>query len=320
MLPARGPIDAIYDYAERAEQLGFDFVTVGHHRFSEGFDLHPWPLLAAVAARTERLRVGTSIFLLPLDHPLDVAEEVATIDRLSGGRAFLGVGLGYRKYEWDALELPYERRGTRMTEALEIVQRAWTEDKVSFHGEHFSFEEVTVRPRPVQQPRPPIWIGANTAPGIRRATRLADGWMVGFGDRLPALAPRVEQFRAESTANGRAGEVCLMRLVGIGPTREAVEADWLPGVLAMLRGYRRAGAPGERNDEASQKLRSSKGAATLAELGNDMFIGGTPDDIIAGLQRCQAMTGCEYMMPTLGGADPLAALELFGREVIPVLC
>ncbi len=108
-----------------------------------------------------------------------------------------------------------------------------------------------------------------------------------------------------------------MRLVGIGASRDDVERDWLPPVLAMLRSYRRAGAPGERNDDASNKLRRAAGRATLAELGNDMFVAGTPDDVIAGIRRCVAMTGCEHFLPTFGGPDPWAALELFGREVIP---
>jgi len=307
----------VYEWCTRAEELGFDFGTVGHHRFTPGFSASPWVYLSAIAARTTTLRLGTGVFLLPLDHPLDVAEEIATLDQVSGGRAFLGAGLGYRRYEWDALQLPYERRGTRMTEALEIVQRAWTEEKVSFHGEHFDFDEVEVLPKPVQQPRPPVWIGANVGPGIRRAARLADAWMVGFGDRLPALEPKVADFRKQSAANGRAGEICLMRLVGIGQNRDDVERDWLPPVLTMLRSYRRAGAPGERNEDASQKLRRDSGRSMLAELGNDMFVAGTPDDVIAGIRRCQELTGCEHFMPTLGGPDPWAALELFGREVIP---
>ncbi len=313
----RDPMGTAYAWCTRAEELGFEFGTIGHHRFTAGYGVSPWVFLSAVAARTSTLHLGTSVFLLPLDHPLDVAEEVATLDQVSGGRSFLGAGLGYRRYEWDALGLPYERRGTRMTEALEIVQRAWTEEKVTFHGEHFDFDEVEVLPKPRQRPRPRVWVGANAGPGIRRATRLADGWLVGFGDRLPALEPTVAGFRAASVANGRAGEICLMRLVGIGPSREDVERDWLPPVLAMLRSYRRAGAPGERDEHASRKLRRSGGTSTLAELGNDMFVAGTPDDVIAGIRRCADLTGCEHFMPTFGGPDPWAALELFGREVIP---
>ncbi len=313
----RDPLHESFEWATRAEELGFDFGAVGHHRFTPGYTASPWVALAAIAARTSTLRLGTGIFLLPLDHPLDVAEEIAVLDQISGGRAFLGAGLGYRRYEWDALQLPYERRGTRMTEALEIVQRAWTEEKFAFHGEHFDFDEVEVFPKPVQQPRPPVWVGANVGPGIRRASTHADGWMVGFGDRLPAVQPKIEEFRRASAANGRAGEICLMRLVGIGPTRQQVEDGWLPEVLAVLRGYRRAGAPGERNEDASKKLKSGGGITTLDELGQDWMVAGTPDDVIAGIRHCHEMTGCEYLYPSFHGSQGMAAMELFGKEVIP---
>ncbi|HKE75887.1 MAG TPA: LLM class flavin-dependent oxidoreductase [Acidimicrobiales bacterium] len=313
----RDPLRETFRWCARAEELGFDFATVAHHRFTAGYNASPWVVLAAIAARTSTIRLGTGIFLLPLDHPLDVAEEVATLDQVSGGRAFLGAGLGYRRYEWDALQLPYERRGTRMTEALDIVQRAWTDDRFGFHGEHFSFDEVDVLPKPVQRPRPPVWVGANTPPAVRRAARLADAWMVGFGDRLSVLGPHVAAYRTEAAAHGRAGEVCLLRLVGIGPSRAQVEHEWLPGVLAMLRSYRRAGAPGERDERASRRLRTDGGHSTLADLGDEMLIAGTPDDVIAAIRRCGEVTGCEHVIPTFGGPDPLAAMELFGREVIP---
>jgi alkanesulfonate monooxygenase SsuD/methylene tetrahydromethanopterin reductase-like flavin-dependent oxidoreductase (luciferase family) len=117
----------VLERAVQAEELGFASFFVGHHRFTPGFGQtqHPWILLSAIAARTERIRLGTSIFLLPLSHPLDVAEEVASLDSLSGGRVIFGPGLGYRAYEFEALGLPYHRRGRLMSECLEIVQGAW---------------------------------------------------------------------------------------------------------------------------------------------------------------------------------------------------
>lgn len=305
------------EWCTLAEKHGYDFGLVGHHRFTSGYNASPWVLLAALAARTTTLRLGTGIFLLPLDHPLNVAEQVATLDQVSGGRAILGAGLGYRRYEWDALQLPYEYRGARMSEALEVVQRAWTEPRVSFHGAQFAFDDVEVLPKPRQQPRPPVWIGANVGPGIRRAARLGDAWMVGFGDRLTHLETRVDEYRREAAAHGRAGEVCVMRLVGIGPTRQQVEDEWLPFVLSMLRGYRRAGAPGRRNEEASRQLREAGGRSSLDSLGDDMLVAGTPDDVIAGLNRCRQVTGCEHLVVSLVGPNAREALDLFGREVIP---
>ena len=178
------PLRACIEWCTEAEELGFAFGQVGHHRFTHGYNASPWVALAAVAARTTKLCLGTGIFLLPLDHPLNVAEQVATLDQVSGGRAFLGAGLGYRRYEWDALELPYEQRGDRMSEALEIVQRAWEEEKISFHGKHFNFDDVEVLPKPVQQPRPPVWVGANVAPG----TNAAPPASVATGDRSAGSA------------------------------------------------------------------------------------------------------------------------------------
>src|SRR4051812_49573944 len=120
--------------------------------------------------------------------------------------------------------------------------------------------------------------------------------MAGFGDRLPALAPRVTAFREESARNGRQGTVCLLRLIGVGSSRTAVAEEWLPGIVDMLRSYRRAGAPGERNDAASRSL--GGGRTSPLDAFEDMLIGGTPDDVIARLQRCQELTGCEYLMAT----------------------
>jgi len=215
---ARAPFDRCYEWCERAEALGFDYAVVPHHRFTPGYEASPWVALAALAARTSRIRLGTGVFILPLDHPLDVAEEVATLDVISGGRAFLGAGLGYRRYEWDALGLPYERRASRMEECLAVVQAAWERESFSFHGAHFDFDDIAVLPRPFQRPRPPIWLGANSGAAVARASRLADGWLVGFGDRLDALAPRVDAFRHASQEAGRRGEVSLLRLVGLCKT------------------------------------------------------------------------------------------------------
>jgi len=316
---SREPFARCFQWCARAEELGFDYAVVPHHRFTAGYEAAPWVALAALAARTSRLRLGTGILILPLDHPLDVAEEVATLDLVSGGRAFLGAGLGYRRYEWDALNLPFERRASRMDECLTIVQGALSDERISFHGQHFDFDDVMVVPRPVQRPRPPVWLGANSDAGVRRASRLADGWMVGFGDRLEALGPRVARFRAASEAHGRRGEIALLRLVGLGADRTAVEAGWLPATLEMLRGYRRAGAPGDRDEQASARARAGA-PLRLNELGNDLFIAGNPDDVIAGVTRALDVSGCDYLQPTFGRADfdeALTMLELFGKEVMP---
>ena len=201
-----------------------------------------------------------------------------------------------------------------MSECLEVVQRAWTQDRFSFHGEFFSFDDVSVVPKPVQRPRPPVWLGANSEAGVARAARLADGWLAGFGDRLPAVAARAAGYREQAARHGRSSTVCLLRLVGIGASRAAVEQEWLPGVVEMMRRYRRAGAPGEKNDRAAATVRERK--LTLDGF-SDMLIAGTPDDCAEQLRSCAELTGCEYVLTTFRGPDADQQLDLFGREVIP---
>ena len=154
---------------ELAENVGFDFGMVGSHRFSPNSSdpSAPLVLLSALAARTSTLRFATAVLLLPLYNPLDIAEQVATLDCLSGGRIILGVGIGYRSYEYDALGLSWRSRGSRLEEALEVLEQAWTEERVNFSGVHFSFHDLGVWPKPFQRPRPPIWIGAQARRGNR---------------------------------------------------------------------------------------------------------------------------------------------------------
>jgi probable F420-dependent oxidoreductase len=316
----RNPWDSVFRQASRAEEAGFDLVTASHHRFTAGYDAaSTWTVLAAIAARTERIRLGTNIFIVPLDHPLDLAEQIATVDRISNGRVFLGAGLGYRPYEYEAVGVPYRRRGRLMTECLEIIQRAWVEDRLSYDGEHFKFHDLEVLPKPVQSPRPPIYTGANSRAALHRAARWGDGYLVPFPDPLPKVQETLAWYRREAAANGRTATVVLGRQIGIGSSRQAVEDGWLPQVLAMMRGYRRAGAPTERNEGMAAKLRAGGGQATIPDLGNDVFIAGTPDDVIAGLERAASMTGCDVVLATPSGPDPDEAWKLFTTEVMPAL-
>src|SRR5581483_9257681 len=142
--------------AVAADRAGLDACFVQEHHFSPD-DYLPAPLVlcAAIAARTERIRVGTLIMQLPLYHPLRVAEDGAVIDNLSGGRLILACGLGLVPREFAPFEIDVKRAVSRYEEGLEIIRRAWTEERFSFAGKRFAFEDVSVRPRPVQQPHPP---------------------------------------------------------------------------------------------------------------------------------------------------------------------
>lgn len=314
-----------YRLCQTAEELGFDFAMVGSHRFSAGATdpSAPFVLLSAVAARTSALRLATLVLVLPLFDPLAVAEQVATLDGLSDGRAILGVGVGYRRYEYEALGLSWNGRGTRLEEGVEVLRQAWGPAPVCFEGRHFRFDGVQVLPKPAQEPGPPIWIGAQGRTSIARAGTHGDGWTAGYLESLPVLAPRIEAYRSAARGAGRESAVCLMRKTGIRATRAEVEEDWMPGVLDLLRGYRDAGArwPGD-----SEFWAAAAGAGTNVEgVARDRMVIGTPEDCIAEIERIEALTGCEYFLPSFGTAGRTDAddaqlaedVALFGREVIP---
>jgi probable F420-dependent oxidoreductase len=310
------PYGRIYDFCQRAEDLGFDFGTFTHHRFSpeRPFLSDPFVLMSALAARTSRLKLVTTVLVLPLYHPLDVAETVASLDHVSGGRVILGVGAGYRPYEAEAVEVPYGRRVSRMTESIAVLREAWTEDKASFAGEHFNFHDVAVLPKPVQQPHPPIWMGALAPKAIERAGRIGDGWIAPFLQTLEALEPEAARYRTAAEASGRAPVICLERDAAVAVDRDTARAAWLERNLALWQYYNDHGASG-LDDQAG-------------DFASGRAVAGTPDDCIHQLQECQDRIGCEYVQlmnlgtgPSFGHAgsyrSQLDALELFGREVIP---
>ena len=170
--------DEVFEQAELAERLGFDaFFVPEHHQMPDGYMPAPLTFLAALAARTKRAELGTGIMQLPLFHPLQIAEQGAVIDNLSRGRFILGAGLGLIQKEFDAFQIPLHEAASRFTESVEILKHAWAGETFSHQGRHYQFTDVTITPRPVRKPRPPIWVGAMSEITLKRAGRIGDGWI-----------------------------------------------------------------------------------------------------------------------------------------------
>src|SRR6185503_20505586 len=167
----RGPLEEVYANAlERIEimdKVGFDAVWLAEHHFTT-FSVCPsvHMLGTMAAARTRRLRIGTAVSLAALYHPLRLAEEVALLDMLSGGRVNWGAGRGFAHSEFDAFGVPPEQSAERFREAVEIVLKAWADGPLSYHGRHFSFDGVEVLPKPLQRPQPPVWMAATSETAI----------------------------------------------------------------------------------------------------------------------------------------------------------
>lgn len=218
LLPGARP-----ELASFAERLGFDSVWVSEHilfhvPIDEGLSV-----VAAYAARTERVQVGTAVLLLALRHPTIVAKTVTTIDRLSNGRVILGVGVGgeYPK-EFEACGVPVNERGRRVDESIEVMRRLWSETRVSHKGRFFAFEDVTMEPRPVRPGGAPIWIGGRSEAAMRRAARLGDGYLpyLVTPDRFRQSFRQVLAWAEEAGRDASRIEGALYLFASLGKTRE----------------------------------------------------------------------------------------------------
>jgi probable F420-dependent oxidoreductase len=316
-LQAGANFEETIEECERAEAAGFDSVWLGEHHNS--VTLYPAPLigLAAIAGRTRRLRLGTGVLLLPLYHPLAVAEEAAMVDVISGGRLILGVGAGYAPEEFSAFGVSITERGSRMDEAVPLIHRLWSEENVTHAGRHYRVTNATVGPRPVQRPRPPIWFAAWVEPAIRRAGRLGDAWLGGPSAKLDELAACVRLYREARLAAGRgaeASDVALMRYVFVAESLERARAI--------------AGAPFIRSFEATYfrwphpVVKRPAGPLTIERLAEDRIILGDPASCLEQIQRFRTALGlthliCRISAPGIPREAARASLDLFTREVMP---
>src|SRR5438093_7918266 len=204
---------ALVDLACRAEEAGIDSVWVHDHVFNVGhvFDriggkpyYEPLTLLSFVAARTRRVRLGTSVLVLPYHNPIRLAKTAATLDVLSGGRLILGVGVGLIEKEIRAMGSPFAERGAFTDEAIAVMRSLWTEDEPSFDGKYYRFAGMKFSPKPLQKPSIPVVIGGISRAAIRGAARLGDGWQP-LGLSPEALGQGIAALRDEARACGREG-------------------------------------------------------------------------------------------------------------------
>ena len=177
----RQPYDRLYsetlDQIAWAENNGFDDVWLSEHHFIEdGYLPSILPVAAAIGARTKRIRISSGVLLMPFHKPVRLAEDVAVVDAISGGRLELGVGTGFKLEEFEGFGLPFKQRGARTNESLDLIRRLLSGETVTFKGEFFEFKNIKMTPEPIQKPHPPIWLGGFTPAAIRRAARYGDGF------------------------------------------------------------------------------------------------------------------------------------------------
>ena len=318
----------IFEQAELAESVGFEaFFLPEHHQMPDGYLPQPLTFAAALAARTKKAEIGTSILQLPLYHPLHVAEQAAVVDTIAKGRLIMGVGLGLVEKEFEAFEIPLSEAKSHFLESVDILKQAWTGATFSHQGQHYKFTDVTITPRPIRQPRPPIWIGAMSEITLKRAGRIADGWVSDPLHSFDVMKAWGEIYRAAATrASNPRVEIALLRDAWVGESKAEVERVWWPHIQAYHMFYLKLGffASGRFNTDWEPWVKDATEADwTFERVAPHRLICGNPDEVVAELKRYEQEIACQYMILALRHAtgpsheETLRCIELFGKEVLP---
>jgi probable F420-dependent oxidoreductase len=282
-------------FAERAEVLGYDALWAGDHVV---FHIPRYEVFAAVAhaaARTRRVTIGPGVLLLCLRNPVHVAQIVATLDRLSGGRFVLGVGVGgEHPKEFAASAVPVSQRGARTDEALALLRRLWTEPAVVHDGRFWQLRDVSMTLRPLQEPHPPIWIGGRGDAALGRTVTHGDAWFPGW-----VTPERYQQ------GWGRIEALCRER----GRSPQTIER-----ALYLFVSVHRDAAEARRQAEEFLSRNYAMPFAPLARY----VVAGRPADCVAGVGRYLA-AGVRHLTVRFASAAPLRQLELWSAEVLPAL-
>ena len=315
-------IDEIIAEARAAEASGWDgcFLTE-HHQQEDGYLPNPLLLAGLVGMKTERIKVGTCVLLMPLHHPVHVAEDCAVIDQATKGRLVLSVGVGYQPHDFDAFEIPITERATRTEEAMEIIRKSWTGDRFSFEGKHFHYQDTLITPGPSQQSGPPIWMASWTPVGLRRAGRLADGWIADPVQSLGVIKDYATRYRAAAEKAGRKPYICLMRDAVLADSMADAEAASEP-TMYTHRFYFQYDAYVQ--DEHIKAVKTPE-ELSFGIAAKERLIVGSPEDCLEQLQMWKEAIQPDYLIMRFrqpGGPsheNTLQAIRTFGEKVIPKL-
>ncbi len=311
----------LLEQARLANALGYSCITNGMHYSSTPFqDFQQFPFLSRVMAEAPDLRMNFGLILLSLHKPLDIAEQIATVDVMSGGKVIFGVALGYREVEFRAFGTTQQERVQRFEENLTAIKRLWTEEAVHMVGSHFELKGASLPTKTVQQPHPPIWIGANADPAIRRAARLGDCWYVNPHNRIDTIVRQVEVYQRALDACGKPfpAEFPARREVFVAKTRDEAVRQCAPFLGAKYQAYHQWG-----QSQAMPAGDNDLGLEFDALL-RDRFLLGSPEEVAEQMLQLHQATGINHLImsvqwPGMPQGLVLDQLHRLAEEVFPLV-
>ena len=321
--------------AELAEEVGLDSLWLAEVHFAPDVSVlaAPVTIASAIAARTKRIRIGTSVLVLPLGNPLRIAEEVATLDHISQGRFNFGVGRSGMPKHYDGYNIPYTESLGRFRESLEVILKAWTQERFSYDGEFYSYHDVCVVPKPYQKPHPPIHVAASSPDTFIKMGRMGFAISIALLAVPVAMKERVESYRRAWNESGHGGEPEVSTRVPVYVAETAQKAYSEPKASTMDFYQQIAsqiihpppGLPEEVRRERVARGQALKNMTYDQLLQSGDAINGTPEAVVDRLQEIKEEFGLTRIEAEidLGGRIPheriLNSIRLFGEKVMPKL-
>ncbi len=301
-----------------ARDNGWDTIVTGHHYLSDMSQLQPVPFLARMAAESGHLRLALGVQLITLLNPVDVAENIAALDVITGGQLIYGVGLGYRDEEYAALGVS-GNRVERFETNFNIITRLWAGESVSVDLPWCRLEEASLTTLPVQRPRPPVWFAASSDNAVERAARLGDTWLINPHATVQMIGRQLDLFARTREESGQSpvAELPVIKEVFCAPTREEAIERAMPYLAAKYQMYAKWG-----QDKALPGSESFE--IPFEELEQDRFVLGTPDDCITQLLPWRQKLGVDHFIFRSHWAgmpveDTLSSVRLLNDHVLPAL-
>lgn len=303
-------VDELTAEVALAEEVGLDLVVVPEHRQGPAITYcSPLTVAAHLVASTHRIHIATGVLVLPAHHPIHVAESLAMLDHLSHGRFRLGVGAGYQPADLEPFGRRLAERGSILEESLEALRGLLTQDEASYHGSYVDFEKVRLRPRPLTDQGPPIWMGSWSRAGIRRAASLCDGWLADPIRTVTEVETMAQQYRtAAERAGSTSDHVIVMREAWIDDDEVSARRNFADVIVSVFDYYRRRGA-------------LSDSASTFDELAVDRFVVGDAEHCARSIVQIAGRTGADSVVLQLrhpggpGHSQVMAGIRSLGAAL-----